>query len=139
MVWGSLIASGAIAGIAGVIYSMRTGLFSASLGPSYLFPAIAATFLGASQFVQRPNVWGTLVAYFALAFGIQGLALSSQAAAIWSQPMFVGVALIVAVALAARPRIRGYGRKFPRKQGESKSAGTDSGRRTAAPEHDQSG
>lgn len=103
MIWGSLIASGAICGLAGVIYTMRTGVFSASVGPGYLFPAVTAVFLGASQFKQRPNVWGTLLAYFALAFGIQGLALSSTSAAIWSRPLFEGVALIVAVALASRP------------------------------------
>ena len=48
--------------------------------PGYLFPAVAAVFLGASQLSQRPNVWGTLIAYFALAFGIQGLALTLRSA-----------------------------------------------------------
>ena len=85
---------------------MRSGLFSSSIGPGYLFPAIAAVFLGASQFQQRANVWGTLIAYFALAFGIQGLALSSSSGAVWSQPLFEGVALIVAVAFASRPAVR---------------------------------
>lgn len=103
MVWGAMVASGAICGLAGVIFSMRSGVFSASVGPGYLFPAVTAVFLGASQFKQRPNVWGTLLAYFALAFGIQGLALSSATAAIWSRPLFEGVALILAVALASRP------------------------------------
>jgi ribose transport system permease protein len=103
IVWGSLIASGAIAGLAGVIYSMRTPIFTSDVGPGYLFPAVAAVFLGASQFQQRPNVWGTLIAYFALAFGIQGLALSSSTGAVWSQPLFEGIALIVAVAFASRP------------------------------------
>jgi ribose transport system permease protein len=103
VIWGSLIASGAIAGLAGVVLSMRSGIFTSSIGPGYLFPAVAAVFLGASQFQQRPNVWGTLIAYFALAFGIQGLALSSSSGAVWSQPLFEGVALIVAVAFASRP------------------------------------
>jgi ribose transport system permease protein len=106
MVWGALAASGAIAGIAGVIYGMRVGTFDATVGPGYLFPAVTAVFLGASQLTQRPNVWGTLIAYFALAFGIQGLALASSSAAVWSQPLFQGVALIVAVALASLPAAR---------------------------------
>jgi len=106
MVWGALCASGAIAGLAGVIYGMRVGTFDATVGPGYLFPAVAAVFLGASQLSQRPNVWGTLIAYFALAFGIQGLALSSSSAAVWSQPLFQGVALIVAVAITSLPAIR---------------------------------
>jgi ribose transport system permease protein len=106
MVWGALAASGAIAGLAGVIYGMRVGTFDQTVGPGYLFPAVAAVFLGASQLSQRPNVWGTLIAYFALAFGIQGLALTSSSAAVWSQPLFQGVALIVAVAMVSLPAIR---------------------------------
>jgi ribose transport system permease protein len=106
LVWGALIASGAIAGLAGVLYDMRVGQFDSSVGPGYLFPAVAAVFLGASQLSQRPNVWGTLIAYFALAFGIQGLALTSSSAAVWSQPLFQGVALIAAVALTTLPAIR---------------------------------
>jgi ribose transport system permease protein len=110
MVWGALAASGAIAGLAGVVYGMRVGTFDATVGPGYLFPAIAAVFLGASQLSQRPNVWGTLIAYFALAFGIQGLALSASSAAVWSQPLFQGIALIVAVAMAGLPAARKSGR-----------------------------
>jgi ribose transport system permease protein len=106
IIWASLIASGGIAGLAGVIYSMRSGVFSSTVGPGYLFPAVAAVFLGASQLSQRPNVWGTLIAYFALAFGIQGLLLSASSAAVWSQPLFQGVSLIIAVALAARPAVQ---------------------------------
>jgi ribose transport system permease protein len=106
VVWGSFIASGAIAGLAGVIFSMQSGLYSSSIGPGYLFPAVAAVFLGASQLSQRPNVWGTLIAYFALAFGIQGLVLSASGATVWSTPIFQGVSLIIAVALASRPALR---------------------------------
>jgi ribose transport system permease protein len=106
VIWGVFIASGTIAGLAGVIFSMQTGLYSSSIGPGYLFPAVAAVFLGASQLSQRPNVWGTLIAYFALAFGIQGLVLSASSASVWSQPLFQGLSLIIAVALASRPAVR---------------------------------
>jgi ribose transport system permease protein len=106
VIWLVFIASGTIAGLAGVIFSMQTGLYSSSIGPGYLFPAVAAVFLGASQLSQRPNVWGTLIAYFALAFGIQGLVLSASSASVWSQPLFQGVSLILAVALASRPAMR---------------------------------
>src|SRR5438093_2411751 len=106
IIWGAFVVSAIIAGLAGVIYSMRSGLFSSSTGPGYLFPAVAAVFLGASQLSQRPNVWGTLIAYFALAFGVQGLALSSASAAVWSQPLFQGVSLIVAVAITTLPALR---------------------------------
>jgi ribose transport system permease protein len=106
VIWGAFIASGFVAGLAGVIFSMQSGLYSSSIGAGYLFPAVAAVFLGASQLSQRPNVWGTLIGYFALAFGIQGLVLSAPDAAVWSQPVFQGVALIIAVALASRPAMR---------------------------------
>ena len=106
VLWCVFIASGAISGIAGVVFSMQSGLYSSSIGPGYLFPAVAAVFLGASQLSQRPNVWGTLIAYFALAFGIQGLALSTASASVWSQPVFQGVSLIIAVAVASRPVVR---------------------------------
>jgi ribose transport system permease protein len=106
VLFGVFVVSGVIAGIAGVVFSMQSGLFSTSIGPGYLFPAVAAVFLGASQLSQRPNVWGTLIAYFALAFGIQGLALSTASASVWSQPVFQGVSLIIAVAVASRPVVR---------------------------------
>ena len=106
VIWSVFIASGTIGGLAGVIFSMHSGLYSSSIGPGYLFPAVAAVFLGASQLSRRPNVWGTLIAYFALAFGIQGLVLSASSASVWSQPLFQGVSLIIAVALASRPAVR---------------------------------
>lgn len=106
VLWSVFVASGVIAGVAGVIFSMQSSVFSASIGPGYLFPAVAAVFLGASQLSQRPNVWGTLIAYFALAFGIQGLALSTASGSVWSQPVFQGVSLIIAVAIASRPVVR---------------------------------
>jgi ribose transport system permease protein len=106
--WGALVASGLIAGIAGVIYSMQTGVFDSTTGPGYLFPAITAVFLGGSQLSHRPNVWGTLLAYFALAFGVQGLQLTNSSVAVWSNPLFQGVALIIAVWMASRPLRRVY-------------------------------
>jgi len=102
MIWGSMIVAGFLGGLAGVVYCMRTGVFNASTGPGYLFPAITAVFLGASQLSQRPNIWGTLIAYFALAFGVQGIRLSAEAASVWINPAFQGVALIIAVAIASR-------------------------------------
>lgn len=102
LVWGSLIASATMAGFAGVLFSMKTGTFSTSVGPGYLFPAVAAVFFGASQFTGRPNVWGTVVAYYALAFGIKGLQLVAGPGTVWIGPVFEGAALLLAVALASR-------------------------------------
>jgi ribose transport system permease protein len=102
LVYGSLVCSAGIAGIGGVIYAMRVGVYSADVGPGLLFPALAAVFFGASQFSRRPNVWGALVAYFALAFGVKGLQLAFGPGTFWIQPLFQGAALLIAVALASR-------------------------------------
>jgi ribose transport system permease protein len=64
-----------------------------------LLPAFAAAFLGSTQLIPgRFNVWGTLLAIFVLATGVQGLQLVSGAS--WLNDMFNGVALIIAVALS---------------------------------------
>ena len=76
LIWGSLVASGVIAGFAGIIYGWKVGNYAATVGPGYLFPAIAAVFFGASQLKGRPNVWGTFIALYALAWGIKGLQLT---------------------------------------------------------------
>ena len=76
LVWGSLVASALIAGFAGIIYGWKVGNYASTVGPGYLFPAIAAVFFGASQLKGRPNVWGTFIALYALAWGIKGLQLT---------------------------------------------------------------
>lgn len=105
LTWMTLIASSLIAGFAGIVFSWRTPIFSSSTGPGYLFPAIAAVFFGASQLKGRANVWGTLIAVYALAFGIKGLQLSFDAGTYWIEPMFEGLSLLIAVAFASRHMI----------------------------------
>lgn len=101
IVWGSLVTSGGIAAFAGVMYAAQVGAYTSDIGQGYLFPALAAVFFGAAQLSQRPNVWGTLIAYFALAFGIHGVTLEAGAGTFWVSPLFQGVALILAVAISA--------------------------------------
>ena len=105
MVWGSLIASATIAGITGVILSVKIGFFSTATGPGYLFPAIAAVFFGASQLSRRPNVIGTLLALYALALGIKGLQLVVGTGSFWVEPLFQGSTLIIAVSLASQQAV----------------------------------
>jgi len=102
LVWSSLVVSGLIAGLGGVVYGMKIGSYSNSFGPPLLFPAFAAVFFGATQFTRRPNVWGTLVAVYVLAFGVKGLQLAFTNGVYWITPMFNGVALLAAVTLASR-------------------------------------
>jgi len=97
-VWGSLIASATLSGIAGVFYGSLSGP-SLTFGSALLLPAFAAAFLGSTQLKPgRFNVWGTLLAVFVLATGIQGLEYVTGAQ--WLNDMFDGLALIAAVAFA---------------------------------------
>ena len=107
IMWSSLIASAVIAGFAGLIYASQVGVFSTNFGAPLLVPAFAAVFFGATQIKNRPNVWGSLIALYALAFGVQGLQLVFFDGGYWITPLFNGVALVVAVAFASYRRIGG--------------------------------
>ena len=106
IVVGSFVASGAIAGLAGVVFIGQVGTYSNTIGMPFLFPAFAAVFLGATQFDQRPNVWGTLLAIFTLALGVQGLQLSLSESGFWITPMFNGLALVAAVIFTRQQAVR---------------------------------
>lgn len=97
--WVSLTISGGIAGLGGILFTSLTGP-SLTFGSTLLLPAFAAAFLGSTQLQPgRFNVWGTIIAIYVLATGVQGLQLVSGQQ--WLGDMFNGVALILAVALAA--------------------------------------
>ena len=106
IVIGSFIASGFLAGCAGLVYVAQVGTFTNSIGAPLLFPAFAAIFLGATQFNYRPNVWGTLIAIFTLALGVQGLQLSSSSGGYWITPLFNGLALLAAVVFSKRQAVQ---------------------------------
>ena len=92
-----------IGGFAGISYGRRVGNYAATVGPGYLFPAIAAVFFGASQLKGRPNVWGTFIALYALGWGIKGLQLTFISNTPWIEPLLQCVSLLAAVALATPP------------------------------------
>lgn len=101
IVFGSLVASSLVAGLAGVVLAARLGTASPDIGPSYLLPAFSAVFLGSTQIKPgRVNVIGTLIAIYLLATGVKGLQLAG--APVYVNNLFNGAALIIAVALAAR-------------------------------------
>jgi ribose transport system permease protein len=94
----ALLCTAFVTGIAAVLMTSDLGSASASQGDSYLLPAFAAVFLGATQIHPgRPNVWGALIASFLLATGVTGLQLAG--ASTWVPDLFNGLALIVAVGL----------------------------------------
>jgi ribose transport system permease protein len=78
----------------------QIGSGTPNVGSGYLLPVFAAVFLGATQIKPgRYNVWGTILAIFLLATGVQGLQLAGGQ--FWVNDAFNGAALIVAVSFAA--------------------------------------
>jgi ribose transport system permease protein len=99
----AFIASAVVASLAGILVMANIGAGATDVGPSYLLPAFAAGFLGATQFRPgRYNVWGTILAVYLLATGVKGLVL--MGADVWVPDLFNGVALITAVGLAGLQR-----------------------------------
>jgi ribose transport system permease protein len=133
LVWGSLVASALIGGYAGLVSSWRVGNFNQSIGPGYLFPAIAAVFFGGSQLKGRPNVWGTLIALFSLAWGIKGLQLTFSSGTIWIEPLFQGVSLLAAVTFASYQGVLKTKKRKARGGGETGSTPTATEAVLAAP------
>ena len=97
--FGAFVASGAISAVAGIITAGQLGAADPSVGPSFLLPAYAAAFLGATTIKPgRFNAWGTVVALYLLVTGVTGLELLGSSS--WVQEMFNGAALLVAVTFA---------------------------------------
>jgi ribose transport system permease protein len=98
-IWVSLIISASLSGVAGVLYCSLSGP-SLTFGSALLLPAYAAAFLGSTQLKPgRFNIWGTIIAVYVLAIGIQGLQYVTGVQ--WLGDMFDGIALIVAVGFAS--------------------------------------
>ncbi len=129
LIVGSFVTSAVVASIAGIVLTARIGAGSPQVGPSYVFPAFAAAFLGATQFKpDRFNVWGTVLAVYLLAVGVRGLNLIG--AAFWVTDLFNGLALILAVGLASRHRYQRVSR-IPRRLVRQLS------RQLSRPEHER--
>jgi ribose transport system permease protein len=123
----ALVMSSTIAGFAGIMFSSLNGP-SLDFGSTLLLPAFAAAFLGSPQLTPgRFNVWGTLLAIYVLATGVQGLQLVSGAS--WLSEMFNGVALIIAVALSIKrsPSALGQRIRARLRPGSAGSAGSAGG------------
>ncbi len=95
----SMVVSALVAGAAGIVQTSTIGAGSASVGDSFLLPAFAAAFLGATQFKRRFNVWGTLAAIWVLASGVQGVTLAVGSFS-WLNNLFFGTALVIAVGMS---------------------------------------
>jgi ribose transport system permease protein len=96
----SLVASATIASLAGVMFAAKLASANPQGGAGYLLPAYAAVLLGVTQILPgRVNVWGAMLAVLLLAVGAKGLQLASGE--LWVSDLFSGLALIIAVTLAA--------------------------------------
>jgi ribose transport system permease protein len=109
---GALVASALIAGLAGVALVGTQGAADPNSGASYLLPAFAGAFLGATAIKPGEfNPWGSFVAVYFLVTGITGLQLMGLAG--WVEQVFYGASLVIAVTLsqvAANRTNRGAGR-----------------------------
>lgn len=106
---GSLVASSLIAGVAGIIYAGMLSGADPSSGQSFMLPAFAAAFLGATAIVPgRFNAFGTHIAVYFLVAGVVGLQMLGAQSFV--QQLFYGGALIVAVAVSGAVRRRTVGR-----------------------------
>ena len=96
---GSFVAGSFLSALAGVLLAGWIGASEPNVGPSYLLPAFAAAFLGASVLQPgRFNPWGTFVAVYFLVTGVTGLELLGLAG--WIEQVFYGSSLILAVAVS---------------------------------------
>jgi ribose transport system permease protein len=118
---GSLVTSAVIAGIGGIVLAARLASSTPGVGNSYLLPAFAAAFLGATQFRHgRFNAWGTVLAVMLVGVASYGLLL--MAAPEWTTEIATGVILLVAVGLTGFER-RSIGSKDPEADAGAKATG----------------
>jgi ribose transport system permease protein len=102
---GALVASGLVAAGAGILYAGTTGAADPNSGQTFLLPAFAAAFLGATTISPGFfNPFGALVAVYFLQTGITGFQLVGVES--YVQQLFYGGALVVAVAISQVARRR---------------------------------
>jgi ribose transport system permease protein len=98
------VISGMCAALTGVLLASRLGSGTTSAGDSYLLTAFAAVFLGSATLRDGEfHILGTLVGALIIAIGFNGLNIFG--APTFSQYMFQGSILILAVALSSLGRL----------------------------------
>ena len=96
---GAFVASGTLTAIAGIILASKLRIGQASVGLEFLLPALVGAFLGSTTIKPgRVNVWGTIVGVAILAVGISGI--QQFGGSFWVEPLFNGVTLLIAIAIA---------------------------------------
>lgn len=105
----SFVVAGLLAGLAGVMEVAAQGAGDpASGGLTFILPALAAVFLGATTLQPgRYNMPGTLLSLIFITTTISGLVLSGLSP--WVTDVFNGCALVIAIAFSAQLRRRRTG------------------------------
>jgi ribose transport system permease protein len=99
LVIASFVGSGVLAALGGVVLGSELGSTVPGGEGTYLLPAFAGAFLGATAIEPgRFNPIGTVLAAYALSVAVSGL--QQLGAAAWVQPVFNGAVLVVAVGLS---------------------------------------
>ncbi len=94
-------ASALLCGLGGIIIASRLGSAQPELGPSFLMPAFASAFLGATTIRPgRFNALGTAVAVYTVAVIVAGL--QQLGVPFWAENIVYGVALAGGVGLSRR-------------------------------------
>ena len=98
---GAFTFTGIVCALGGIIIASRLGSAQPELGPSFLLPAFASAFLGATTIRPgRYNAMGTLVAVYLIAVIVAGL--QQVGVPFWAEYIVYGVALAGGVALSGR-------------------------------------
>jgi ribose transport system permease protein len=93
------VASGVLAALGGIVLGSELGSTVPGGEGTYLLPAFAGAFLGATAIEPgRFNALGTVLGAYALSVAVSGL--QQLGAAAWVQPVFNGTVLVVAVGLS---------------------------------------
>ena len=101
VVVGSFGVSALLCGMGGIIIASRLGSAQPELGPSFLMPAFASAFLGATTIRPgRYNALGTAVAVYTVAVIVAGL--QQIGVPFWAENIVYGVALAGGVGLSRR-------------------------------------
>lgn len=75
----SFVLAGGLSAVAGLLSTSILGSANPNIGADYMLPAFAAVFLGATSIRPgRFNAWGTVIAVYALAAGIDGCSNSAR-------------------------------------------------------------
>jgi ribose transport system permease protein len=98
-VMAAFVIAGLFSAIAAIVSASQLGSGQPLLSNSYLLPAYAGAFLGATAITPgRFNVWGTLIGVYLLGAGVTGL--QQLGLATWVQDAFNGAVLLGAVAVS---------------------------------------